>query len=78
MIIHSYAEFWKHEITEDNLAKMLRFGLMLPEAAWHRWNLLGGPCPWFPDESEENNLKLDPRYSAWDSFGGLKYPMGEE
>jgi len=71
-VIDSFETFWKHEISDENLGKMKRFGIEFPEAASHRWGLVAGPCPWFPRDGEEEKLKLDPKHSAFDLFGGSK------
>jgi len=67
-VIDSFDSFWNHQISDENLGKMKRFGVEYPEAASHRWSLVAGPCPWFPHDGEEKELKRDPKYSALDLF----------
>ena len=66
-VIDSWEQFWDHSISEANLAEMQKFGRECPEAASHRWSLLGGPCPWFVhDEREAELVRANPKYSAMD------------
>lgn len=67
-VIDSFEDYWKHQISDENLAKMIRFGLQHPEAATHRWSLISGPCPWVAGEEEEKKLRANPKYSALDFF----------
>ena len=71
-VIDSFETFWKHEISDENLRKMKRFGIQFPEAASHRWSLVAGPCPWFPRDGEEEKLKQDPKFSPHDLFSITK------
>jgi len=69
-VIDSFEAFWKHQISDENLQRMKSFGIEHPEAASHRWSLVAGPCPWFPRDGEDDQLKRDPKYSALDLFSG--------
>lgn len=65
-LIDGWAQFWAYEISEENLEKMLNFASSCPEAALHRWSIMGGPRPWIPHDSEMPYLKDDPKYSIID------------
>lgn len=62
-MIDGWSTYWAHEISDENLEAMTRFALACPEAALHRWKIMGGPRPWVPEESIISVLAHDPKYS---------------
>lgn len=63
-LIDGWSQYWKHEISDEQLEEMIKFALKCPEAALHRWSIMAGPRPWLPDESMTTILAKEPRYSA--------------
>ena len=45
---------------------MAIFARDYPEAAKHRWSIMAGPRPYLPIDSELQELKKNPKYSAVD------------
>jgi hypothetical protein len=64
--IDSWSRYWKHEISDANLGKMVDFALSNPAAALHRWSILAGPQPWIPHTSIIKELKENPKFSVID------------
>jgi hypothetical protein len=65
-LIDGWAQFWKHEISDEQLKEMIEFALKCPEATLHRWSIMIGPRPWLPDDSVISILEKEPRYSDCD------------
>lgn len=65
-VIDSWSQFWRHDISEDNLSEMIRFAKKCPEAALYRWSNIAGPRPWIPEMSLYDILKSNPKYSPLD------------
>jgi len=67
-MIDNWANFWSHEISDDNLEAMTKFALACPDAALHRWSIMAGPRPWVPEESLFPVLAKSPKYSLCDDL----------
>ena len=67
-MIDGWASFWSHHISDENLEAMIVFALSFPDAALHRWSIMGGPRPWVPDPSVLPELAKNPKYSVCDDL----------
>jgi hypothetical protein len=76
-LIGAFENFWHFKISEQDREKMIEFALQNPAAAVHRWNLVGRPRPWLPQESEMLELKKNPRYSMLDDLERQSGPLGK-
>ena len=65
-VIDSWSNFWNFEIPDESLEGMAIFARDYPEAAKHRWSIMAGPRPYLPIDSELQELKKNPKYSAVD------------
>ncbi len=77
-MIDGWADYWHHEISDENLEAMTQFALTHPEAALHRWSIMAGPRPWIPDASELAGLAMNPRYSVADSLAQQRQQPPEQ